>query len=213
MTRAIATVLVLFLVVCRPVFAQDSPPAADTRGLVAGLALGGARVKVGATPDTRSVWNLSFGYRVGRDAGWLNRVRLTPQLELMATNLRGVDIGSQPFAYASLETSLRLSARMATRLRVFGDISRGLVQTAEVPLPDTRILNYSGSGGRGWAVGFEIPITPQGRGIEVRVHHVSGRFSQYEYQHDITAADMLHSATSVFVGWSGRFTGISLPWR
>ena len=191
-----------------------STPSASSaeplRGINAGVSFGGIAV---AFDDEARVshfaWRVEGGYRFAL-WGPLRPVRLTPKLSLLATHVGGMNPSKDSDAYASVDLALR--ATLAKwRIRPYVE-PRKATQTAELLDRRSRILNYKGSG-TAWSVGIEIPISPSGRGFELGVTVENGRFTEFEYQKAITPADVSHKAVAFHVGWSGPFTGISLPWR
>jgi hypothetical protein len=171
---------------------------------------------------------LDFGYRIRslclewapilcwQRSAALAPLRLTPHLSLFATDVRGMDVDRDKYAYAVVDKGLRVSyALPGTReLRPYFDVMSGK-RTAErrAPAPLVRrVWNYTG-GGSALGIGLEIPVARSGRGLDVGVTWIRGRFTQYEFLKADSAADVRHRAVAVHVGWSGPFSGISLPWQ
>lgn len=141
--------------------------------------------------------------------GWLH---VTPKAGIATTSLRGLADGADGFAYAGLDLAGRVTAARHARVRPFAEAGWGFKQTAEMRALDGRILNYAGKGTR-FALGIELPRTREERGFEIGISLTRGRYTAAEFERAWEDVDLRHRAVSVFAGWSGRFTGISLPWQ
>lgn len=198
-----------------PAGAQTPAPAAAaaSTGLDAGAALGGVGVSFGdEDSSSHFTYRLDIGYRFRIGRGRLERLRLTPKLSLTATHLRGMDPAKDEFAYSSLDLGVRATYASRRRFRPYVEPRRGITQTAERLDGASRILNYRGTG-TAWAFGVEIPLAPSGRGVDIGMTFTRGRYTETEYQEILKPADLRHRAYSLHIGWSGPFTGISLPWQ
>lgn len=231
MCPAVARVtLVLALGAGGDVLAQNPESAGRSRnfgGLFAGAAVSSTWVSFG-DDDASGRWavRLDFGYRFRELClPWLpvlcwQRVtalaplRLTGGVTLVATDLRGMDPVRDRYAYANVDLALRASytVQWGRELRPYVEMRRG-TRTAELVSPTgSETWNYSGPG-TAIGAGLELPITPTGRGLDLGIVSSRGRFSQYEYLGDPTGVDLPHRALIVHLGWSGPFSGISLPWQ
>lgn len=189
------------------VAAQSSAASPRESGLHAGLAFGGADVSFGDAPgETHMAWRVDFGWRWKWKA-----IAITPKAGLISTHLRGMDPIGDSFAYANVDVALRVTALPRWRIRPYAEVRRG-THTAERLDANADVLNYSGTG-TAFGAGLEIPLTPQGRGLEIGFNMARGRYDDIELRRTHTPADLRSRSVSLFVGWSGRFTGISLPWQ
>jgi hypothetical protein len=207
--------------------AQDSTARADRdyKGLWAGAAVASTWVGIG-DGETSGRWGgrFDFGYRARQvcinwmpllcwqRVSWLKPLRLTGGLTLFATDVRGMDPERDDYAFSNVDFTARASYPSVGEKRLYVEARRG-TRTAELLAPNrTETWNYSGSGVTlGW--GIEIPITPSGRGLEIGVTYGKGRFTKYEFLELEYPADLAYRATVVHVGWSGPFSGASLPWQ
>jgi hypothetical protein len=177
-------------------------------GLNAGVLLGVSSVAFGDGSDDRHFsWQLDFGYRIRMPWG----IRVTPKVLLLATHLRGMDVNRDAFAYSTLDVGVRATYARG-RVRPYVEPRRALVRTAELPESRSDVLNYRG-GGTAWAFGVEVPLAPSGRGLDLSVAIARGRFTEAERAAVQQPVSLRNRAVSVHVGWSGPFTGISLPWQ
>ncbi len=208
----------LMALLCYAPVAHAQQPAAITEesltepvnGLHAGVSFGAIGVSFGeAERVSHFAWRVEGGYRFAL-WGPFRSIRLTPKVSLLATHVGGMNRSQDTYAYASVDVAVR--ATLAKwRIRPYID-ARKASQAAELLDDQSRILNYKGSG-TAWSGGVEIPISPSGRGVELGVTIANGRFTEFEHQKLPGAADLSHKSVAVHVGWSGSFTGISLPWR
>jgi hypothetical protein len=194
-------------------------------GLSAGAAAASTWVGFDGGGETqRGAGRLDLGYRFPHACvSWLpllcwqridalRPLRLTAGLTFVATDVRGMNPANDRYAYSNVDFGLRASYPVIGPMRVFVEARQGK-KTAELVAPDSaNVWNYYGNAVTTGA-GVEIPITPRGRGLEVGVSRARGRFDTYEYLEDLFPADRAHSAWMVHVGWSGPFTGVSLPWQ
>jgi hypothetical protein len=201
----------LFFMTPLPAQAQTTAPSGGLDGFFGSVSAGMSDAKIGSVSDRHTTWGFDFGWRFDLPSKLLSRISVTPKFSMTATHLRGLGESDGPFAYASFGLGLRTTFRVS-KVRVFFDALRES-QTAELPAANQQSLNYSGPSHLGWGAGVEIPLTKQGRGIQIGVRRETGTFSSVEKQGVETNATLEHRATVMFVGWCGRFTGISLPWR
>lgn len=199
-------------------------------GPVAGLAWSPQSVSFGNGPslDQRGL-SMYFGIRLAPLAIWsrchtsaicrqLGRVLVTGHLAYGATHLRDMDPVSDEYAFSFVDPlGVKVAYPVLDRFRVTA-IMRSGRRTAE-RVVNGEVVNYWGQGGSARGFGFEIPIAESGRGLEVTLLRLSGRFDSVETLNAarteklILPADLSYNAIVLQVGWSGPFTGISLPWR
>lgn len=188
--------------------ATDEP----VMSLHGGLSFGAVGVSFEeAEASWHSSYRLELGVRVPAwKSGPLRALRLTPKIGLHATHVEGMNPVSDSYAYASVDVALRTTLAK-WRVRPYLEGRRGS-QSAERVDAARQILNFNGAG-TGFGAGIEIPISKKGRGLEIGVTMVTGRFDTFEFKNVDSPADMRHKAIAIHVGWSGQFTGISLPWQ
>lgn len=188
----------------------SSPPSQN--GLHATAAAGTISVSVDdAAAVRRAIWRLEIGWRF--DPEWLRGVDVTQKLGLGVTGLRGIDPQEDTLGYSSVGFATRAVATRHHRLRPYLEGRWPEWHTAEIAGPSDTVSNYLG---RGWSVsvGIEVPITPQGRGLDISLVWSRGRFTSLDTDpDDAPERDVRHTSVALLVGWFGRFTGISLPWR
>lgn len=195
-----------------------TPPATvaasvePSHSLNAGVSLGAVGVSFDEADTVRHfAYRLELGYRFPTwRSGPLRHIRLTPKVALLATHVGGMSPTKNSFAYASVDLAARATLYQ-WRLRPYGE-ARRTGQRAELLDARSSILNYKGTGSA-FSLGIELPVAPSGRGFEAGITVATGRFTEYELAKQVTPADMSHRAVAVHIGWSGPFTGISLPWR
>lgn len=226
--RAFAPAWAILEVACMSLSlqAQDSAsaPARNFHGLTAGIAV--ARTSVGfagGSATSKGGARLDLGYRFHeicrsliplcwQRVSWLKPLRLTGGITLIATDIRGMDPDKDTFAYSNVDFGLRASYAQSRRLRYYGEFRIGK-KTAELLAPDRLTMwNYAGTA-KTMGAGIELPWFDSGRGFELGVSWTKGRFTTYEYFEEEFAANLSHSARVIHFGWSGPFTGISLPWQ
>lgn len=185
-------------------------PDERMKGLHAGVSFGVIGVTFGDEDRVNHfAWRVEGGYRFPL-WGPLQAIRLTPKVSLLATHVGGMDPSKDTYAFASVDLAVRATFAKG-RIRPYID-ARKASQAAERLDDQFHILNYKGSG-TAWSGGVEIPISPSGRGVELGVTVANGRFTEFEHQKLPGEADLSHKSITWHVGWSGSFTGISLPWR
>jgi hypothetical protein len=205
-------ILVFALLAAVPLGAQrqqgTSRPA-EHSGLSASLGVAPVQFDLGGGDGTgRFGIGASLGVRI-RPLATLCKLRVTPHVAFSATHLYGVEDEGEA-AFSSLDAGVRVSYRATRHLRPFATVRAGsrFAERMESGTP----INYSGSG-RGWGAGIEFPVTPQGRGPELAVYRLSGRFDTTEWRRVELPTDVEYRAWSVSLAWSGPFTGITPPWR
>jgi len=201
-------------------WAQDSAPVIGARSSVAepamalhgGLSMGTVGVRFDEGEVTwRPSYRLELGLRFPVwHAGPLRAVRLTPKIALDATHLSGMDPATDRYGYASVDVAVRATYAM-WRIRPYVETRMGS-QCAERADTAREILDFNGAG-RGFGVGLEIPMSKSGRGLELGVTIRTGKFDRFEFHNIDSPADIHNRAITFHLGWSGRLTGISLPWQ
>ncbi len=159
--------------------------------------------------------------RRGGFCGELSGVRITPQLAFAATHFRGLSPDSDPYSFAYFHLlGGKVSYPLLARLRPFVVFSHGSVSSERfeaVPYGND-VVNYIGNGTTS-GIGVEIPMVRSGRGFQLSLSRISGRFEERELWDRAANAKVFVSANVPFraytfqLGWSGPFTGVSLPWQ
>ena len=199
-------------------------PDRNYRGLVAGLAVSAVQVEFGDDDSSgKMAMQFDIGYRASQlcvvslpVVCWqrypaLRPLRVTAHIAFLATDLRGMDPERDEFAFAHLDLGLRFSYALKNDMRPYLTVRSG-TRTAEQLGAPNEVWNRVGSG-TALGAGVEIPFTPTGRGLDVGVTTLRGRFTEYEFLKTVTPSELKHRAIVVHVGWTGPFTGISLPWQ
>ncbi len=147
----------------------------------------------------------------------LSAITVTPHVAYGATHLRGMNPESDPFAFSTTDAqSIQVSYELTKRIRPLFVMRRGR-STAEL-FENGDYVNYWGSA-TNTGFGFEVPITPRGRGLEITFLHSVGAFDTKETRDraqkvkTIGPANKSFRAVALQVGWSGPFSGVSLPWQ
>jgi hypothetical protein len=191
---------------------KHAPP--EYSGLVAGVALTNASLSMGDSSLGRKAGlSLHIGVRFcGLCWAGVRDLQVTPLIAFMVTDFGGMNPDYETFGTSHLDVGADLSYRVASRLRVFGTVRTGK-RTAEV-VEQGKVVNYAGSGGSAFGGGIEIPIIrASGRGIRLGFTSLSGQFDSREYRRVVDTVAVDYSSRVYYVGWSGGFTGIDLPWR
>ena len=141
----------------------------------------------------------------------LRPLRLTFHVAFMATDLRGMDPERDTYSYSHLDFGVRATYALANEWRPYLTARMGSRTTEQLGAPN-EVWNRVGSGSA-FGAGLEIPVSPSGRGLDVGVTFLGGRFTEYEFMKTVTPSELSHRAVSFYVGWTGPFTGISLPWQ
>lgn len=199
-------------------------PDRNYDGLVAGLGVSRVYLALGDAADYAKMGGqFDIGYRMAQlclvDVPvlcWqryapLRPLRVTAHLAFLATDLRGMDPERDRYAYALLNVGLRMSYALGNDLRPWVLLRTGS-HTAETVGAPNEVWNRVGTG-TALGVGIEIPLTPTGRGLDVGITRSNGRFTEYEFMKTVTPWETKFRAMVFHVGWTGPFTGISLPWQ
>lgn len=213
----------ILLLLATPALAQDQVDR-NYSGLVAGLAVTRVEVEFGdEDPSGKMAGQFDIGYRAAQlcvlnlpGLCWqryeaLKPLRVTLHLAFLATDLRGMDPERDQYAYANLDVGLRFSYALGNEWRPWVTVRTGTRTTEQLGGPN-EIWNRVGSG-TALGGGIEIPVTATGRGLDLGVTMMTGRFTEYEFLKTVTHSELKHRAFAIHVGWSGPFTGISLPWQ
>jgi hypothetical protein len=162
----------------------------------------------------RNGFSVRLGARICASCLWnTDRLSVTPSLAFGATDVRGLDVGSHPFAFSRLDLGVQLAVRAAKYVRPYVSTWRRNARSAERVDPDGVLRNYSGSNGTATTAGIEFPWTAEGRGPDVSVTWLSGRFTKAESRGFGRPANVPYRGWALTIGWSGPFTGSGLPWR
>jgi hypothetical protein len=193
-------------------------------GLVAGLAVSRVDLALGdASWSAKMGGQFDLGYRMTQFCPvnlpvlcWqryapLQPLRVTAHIAFLATDLRGMDPESDRYAYAHLNFGLRFTYALANEMRPYLTLRTGS-HTAETVGAPNEVWNRVGSG-TAFGLGLEIPLTPTGRGLDIGFTHSKGNFAEYEFMKTVTPWETKFRAVVFFIGWTGPFTGISLPWQ
>jgi hypothetical protein len=201
--------VVLALLSAVPLHAQDNRRPLEHSGLSGSVGVAPTRFSVGESEEVGRVGvGVSLGVRI-RPVASLPNLRVTPHAAFSATHFGGIDEDDDT-AFSSLDLGLRVSYRMGRHLRPFVAVRTGNRSAERVE--GGTLLNYSG-GGQGWGAGIEIPWTRLGRGPELAVYRLSGRFDTTESLRQERPVDMEYEAWSLSIAWSGPFNGSTPPWR
>jgi hypothetical protein len=208
---------------------QGEATRGDSVGLFAGLS--GSLVGLefgGASSDQQKAVAFHLGYRF-LPFGWLCNgksglcraiapLRLTPQLGYGATHVLGMKAPGDAYAFSFIDVpGLSATYPLGKRALLSVIVRRGK-HTAE-RFENGDVVNYWGSGGSTLGIALEIPRVASGRGLEVALLRLRGTFDSVESRNEdrtdkvILLANVSYRALVLQVGWSGPFTGISLPWR
>lgn len=153
---------------------------------------------------------IGFRARTSRSPGW-NRIRWGLDGSVIVTDLEGMNPEKDPFAFSSADVGPALSVRVAGHLRTYAHLRFGK-QTMELAEND-QIWNYAAGGAANLGLGLELPLTPEGRGVDVAIHYLRGEFGSRERLGILeTGTRVRYHAWRVALGWSGPMT-ISAPWR
>ncbi|MGQ0766990.1 MAG: hypothetical protein ACT4OZ_15175 [Gemmatimonadota bacterium] len=229
-------VLALTLCAAQAPGAQSAPQASATRASLirspaAGLALSFVALSENQRPASTQKGVAGYvGLRTAPLA-WLNwftkplfadldSLEVIPHVSLAATHLQGLSKRGDPYAngYFSFK-GVRISYPLLARLKPFVIVRNGkaTMERFEAGHGDF-VVSYSGTA-KTAGLGVHIPMAGSGRGFELGLLRMSGRFDQAEIW-DVTAGgpkfvtqDVPFRAVYFQVGWSGPFTGASLPWR
>ena len=200
-------------------------------GLVAGLMPSRVSTSFDQGPaEANGALAIYLGARINPAAVWpcrrmernwcpvLTRFTVTPHLAYGATHARGLNPATDSYAFSFLDLpGFKFSYEILDKLR-FSGLARIGRHTAERFAQDD-IVNYWTVSGKTVGLGFEIPIVGSGRGIEFALLRSTGTFDTQETRTPdrsakvVTAANLQYRAVVFQVGWSGPFTGASLPWR
>jgi hypothetical protein len=145
----------------------------------------------------------------------VKRLTLTPGLAYGITDVRGLDVEREPYAFSRLDFGAQLAYTIpATRLRPYVSIWTKPQRTSELPGPQGSVQNYQDKGGvRAYSYGLEIPLTPEGRGLDISVTPIKGVFTEREPLAIPPGGEIPYRGHIISIGWSGPFTGAGLPWR
>ena len=200
-------------------------------GLVAGLMPSRVSASFDQGPsETNGALALFLGARINPAAVWpcrrmdrawcnaLTRFTVTPHLAYGATHARGLNPATDSYAFSFLDLpGFKFSYQLLDKLRLSALI-RGGRHTAE-RFAQGDIVNYWTASGKTVGLGFEIPLVGSGRGIEFAMLRSTGAFDTQETRTPDRSAKVVSSANLPYravvfqIGWSGPFTGVSIPWR
>lgn len=196
--------------------AQPQRPS-DYYWLSGGLAYSRFSMELGDAPSaSRNGMSIRMGLRICvLCALGVKRLTVTPGLVYGITDLRGVDPPDEPYAFSRLDFGAQVAYTIPrARLRPYVSLWPAARRTTEVATAGSTIQNYRDtSGDPATTFGLEIPITPEGRGIDINFTAFRGSFTEREPS-DIPAGSQLkYKGRVISIGWSGPFTGAGLPWR
>jgi hypothetical protein len=201
----------------------------DTVGIFAGLAWSPVSLEFGgASSERQNAVAIHLGYRF-LPFGWLCKgksgvcgviapLRLTPQLGYGATHVLGLKAPGDAYAFSFIDLPGLVTTYPLGDAVLLSLIVRSGKHTAE-RFQDGDVVNYWGSGGGTLGVALEFPLVASGRGIEVALLRMRGTFDSVESRNEdrsdkvILPANVSYRVLMLQVGWSGPFTGISLPWQ
>lgn len=185
--------------------------SADGRGLT-GFVVGGAtQLSLGGGPAKgRGLGGLRLGWRFALPRNAAPWLRFGPEVAFAVTDVGGMDSTSDAFSLGHLDGGLQASARLRPRLRLYG-VGRYGKRAIELIDADQQVWNYAG-GGYAAGGGIEIPLRPSGRGLDVGVNYLSGRFTRADRLKVYRDIDVAYQAWVFHLGWGGPVT-IGLPWQ
>lgn len=186
------------------------PPMVEPTGLVGHVTFGGTRLVVDDAPlGTRVLGGLRLGWRSPIWKGVAPRLRVGVEGSLEVTDIGGVDSTSDPYAFGVLDAGALVSFRVLRNLRVYGNGRFGKRAIERVD-SDRQVWNWAGTG---WSVGggVELPLLGSGRGLDVGVHRLQGRFTRADRLKVYRDIDARYRAWTFHVGWGGP-VDIGLPW-
>lgn len=201
----------------------------DSAGLFAGLAWSPVSLEFGAaSAERQSAVAIHLGYRF-LAFGWLCKgksglcgalapLTLTPQVGYGATHVLGMKAPGDSYAFSFIDLpGLTATYPLGRKVRV-SLIGRMGTHTAE-RFENGDVVNYWGSGERTLGIAVEVPLVASGRGLEIALLRMRGTFDSMETLNPqrtskvIVPVSVSYRATLLQIGWSGPFTGISLPWQ
>ncbi len=194
--------MVAFLLAVRPVAAQPT----EYQGLGGSVMLGGTDYTLaGQSFPTRLAGGLSAGYRIHlwRVAG--APVYLTPHVSLVMTNVQGISLASSEVAFSQVNAGMQLTTRI-WRVRPYY-LHQGGKATIERYVGNALVNYYGNAPTRG--IGIEIPFdNPCSAGLDLQLRRTRGNFSKGEWREaGAPPPGGSFRATTVTLGWSGRFRG------
>ena len=167
--------------------------------------------RAGTSAGERGGGGLRIGFRARLPAFVPNTMRLGLDGAIAITDFGGVNTTKETYAFSSADVGPTLSVRVARRVRTYAFMRTGK-HTAEF-VEDGVVWNYAAGLGTATGLGVELPITPEGRGLDVSVQWLRGRFGSRERLGVIEpSATLRYDAWRATIGWSGPMT-ISAPWR
>ena len=165
----------------------------------------------GASVGERGGGGIRIGFRARLPDFVPDAVRLGLDASVTITDFLGLNTSEETYAFSSADIGPTLSVHVARRVRVYA-FGRTGKHTAEF-VDDGAVWNYAAGLGTSTGLGVELPITPEGRGLDVSVQWLHGRFGSRERLGVIEpSASLRYSAWRGTIGWSGPMT-ISAPWR
>ena len=212
--RLAGLVALLSLTMAPACLAQRSP---EYHWLTAGVSATTFSMQVGARPrDNRYGFGAHIGVRICVCLDGRGPLSVTPGLSFNATDVRGLDSLSDTYAFSRLDGNVRIAYRIAQLpLRPYVSVRAVSVRSSELREPaPAGVTNYSGNvADDRVAYGVEFPHFPGGGGLDVSVTPVKGRFTRSGKQELAPASHVPYHGYMVSLGWTGKFTGSSLPWR
>jgi len=177
---------------------------------------GALAIFLGARINPAAVWPCR---RMGR--AWchaLTRFTVTPHLAYGATHARGLNPATDSYSFSFLDLpGFKFSYQLLDTMRLSVLLRNGR-HTAE-RFAQGDIVNYWTVSGKTVGLGFEIPLVGSGRGIEFALLRSTGTFDTQETRTPdrsakvVSTANLPYRAIVFQIGWSGPFTGASIPWR
>jgi len=205
--------LALMLLVLAPVSIRAQLPrdTLNPTGLVGGIFFAPMTLsRAGGIDGDRGGGGIRIGFRARLPVFVPDAMRLGVDGSLAITDFRGINTATEPYAFSSVDVGPTLSWRAACRLRVYA-FGRMGKHTAEF-VDDGAVWNYTARGSAA-GLGIELPITPEGRGLDLSVQRLQGRFGSRERLGELqTNVSVRYHAWRGAIGWSGPIT-ISAPWR
>lgn len=164
-----------------------------------------------ATTRGRNGVTVRLGIRVCTFC-WVNYgdLTLTPSMAYSTTDFRGLSRNVHTYGFSRLDFGYQAAWRIKV-IRPYVAFWQKNRRTAEV---DRDLLNYVDlHPSHAWSYGIEIPRTHEGRGWDINVTSLSGRFREAEFRKDTIPVSLGYRGIAISFGRSGPLTGAGLFWR
>lgn len=187
----------------------------DYYWLSGGLSYSRFALEVGdASRASRNGATIRMGLRIcALCAVRIKRLTITPGLAYGFTDLRGLDVGDEPYAFSRLDFGVQAAFTIpGTRVRPYVSIWPKAQRTSELANANGSVENYKDEDGESATTyGIEVALTREGRGLDLSVTSLEGVFRKNEPSTPLPPIP--YKGRVISIGWSGSFTGAGLPWR